>query len=111
MTHHREALRRLTEDDALATQLKEDCTRASLGDADRTMLDYVAKLTREPWTVSEGDLFALRGVGFEDRALPDIVQITAYFAFVTRVADGWASNWRTTGEEHLTGPVGLLDEP
>jgi uncharacterized protein YciW len=52
------------------------------------MLDYVGKLTRTPSAVTEGDVEALRDVGFSDRAILDIAQITAYFAFVTRLADG-----------------------
>ena len=52
------------------------------------MLDYAAKLTQTPAAVTEGDVQALRDVGFEDRAVLDIVQITAYFAFVNRLADG-----------------------
>jgi uncharacterized protein YciW len=31
---------------------------------------------------------ALREVGLSDRAILDLAQITAYFAFVTRMADG-----------------------
>jgi alkylhydroperoxidase family enzyme len=31
---------------------------------------------------------ALRKAGFADRAILDIAQITAYFAFVNRTADG-----------------------
>lgn len=88
MHHHGEALRRLIKDDTLVAQLKEDYTRAPLSAADRAMLDYVAKLTRTPSAVTEHDVQALRDVGFSDRAILDIVQITAYFAFVTRLADG-----------------------
>lgn len=52
------------------------------------MLDYVAKLTETPSAVVEADVEALRQVGFSDRAILDVAQITAYFAFVTRLADG-----------------------
>ena len=69
-------------------QLKEDYTQAQLGDADGEMLDYVAKLTRTPAAVENSDVEALRRAGFTDRAILDIAQITAYFAFVTRLADG-----------------------
>ena len=31
---------------------------------------------------------ALRKAGFDDQAILDIAQITAYFAFVNRTADG-----------------------
>lgn len=88
MTHHGEALRRLTRDEALVAHLKEDYRRASLSDPDRVMLDYVAKLTRQPAAITERDVEMLRGAGFEDRAILDVVQLTAYFAFVTRLADG-----------------------
>ncbi len=52
------------------------------------MLDYAVKLTREPWAVREADVIALRDSGFSDRDILDINQVTAYFAYVNRVADG-----------------------
>lgn len=52
------------------------------------MLRYVDKLTQTPSAVAETDVDALRRVGFSDRAILDIAQITAYFAFVTRLASG-----------------------
>ncbi len=52
------------------------------------MLDYAAKLTMAAHTVGQVDIEALREAGFDDRAILDIAQITAYFAFVTRMADG-----------------------
>ena len=78
----------MVQDDALVAQLKEDYTQASLSPADRAMLDYVAKLTRSPGAMNAADVGALREAGFDDRAILDIAQITAYFAFVTRLADG-----------------------
>jgi uncharacterized peroxidase-related enzyme len=88
MVHHGEALRRLIKDDELLAQLQEDHTRASLQPADRAMLDYATKLTLTPSAITQDDLQALRQVGFGDRAILDIAQITAYFAFVNRTADG-----------------------
>ncbi len=88
MTHHGESLRRLVRDDALVAQLKKDYTRAPLSTPDRAMLDYVAKLTQTPSAVIRGDVEALREARFSDRAILDVAQITAYFAFVTRLASG-----------------------
>lgn len=88
MTHHGEALRRLVRDDELVTQLKEDYTQAHLSAVDRAMVDYAARLTRMPSTIEESAVEALREVGFSDRAILDIAQITAYFAFVNRLAEG-----------------------
>jgi alkylhydroperoxidase family enzyme len=52
------------------------------------MLDYAVKLTRTPWAVDAADIEALRRAGFDDHAIHDICAITAYFAFVNRIADG-----------------------
>ncbi len=52
------------------------------------MLDYAAKLTRAPWELTEDDLISLRACRFSDRAILDIAQVTAYYAYVNRIADG-----------------------
>ena len=52
------------------------------------MLDYAAKLTTDPGSMEEADVQRLRDHGFDDRAIHDICAITAYFAFVNRMADG-----------------------
>ena len=52
------------------------------------MLDYALKLTREPWAMAAADVESLRAVGFEDTAILDIAQVTAYYAYVNRLADG-----------------------
>lgn len=69
-------------------QLKEDYRQATLAEADRAMLDYAVKLTREPWSMQESDVRSLRQVGFSDPDILDIAQIVAYFAYVNRIADG-----------------------
>lgn len=78
----------MIKDDTLLAQLKEDYAQAPLSPADRAMLDYAAKLTRSPADVTRQDVQALRDAGFDDRSILDIAQITAYFAFVNRTADG-----------------------
>ncbi|MCA9941109.1 MAG: hypothetical protein KC418_20860 [Anaerolineales bacterium] len=72
----------------MLTTLKTDYTAAPLAAADRAMLDYAAKLTRTPGAITAADVAALREVGFDDRAIHDICAVTAYFAFVNRIADG-----------------------
>jgi uncharacterized peroxidase-related enzyme len=78
----------LTKNEALVAQLQTDYTTAPLNAADRAMLDYAAKLTLTPTAVTEADVQHLREVGFNDRAILDIVQIIAYYAYVNRIADG-----------------------
>ena len=74
--------------EALLADLAADHTGANLSPADRAMLDYAVKLTREPGDMAAADATALRRHGFGDRAIHDICAITAYYAFVNRIADG-----------------------
>ena len=74
--------------DGLITALKSDYTQAEIEPPDRVMLDYSFKLTATPGEMLEGDVQALREVGFDDRAIHDICSIVGYFAFVNRIADG-----------------------
>ena len=68
--------------------LARDHTQAALEPRQRAMLDFALKLTRTPGKMAKDDVEALRAAGFDDRAVHDICAITAYFAFVNRVADG-----------------------
>lgn len=88
MKHHGAGLRKLINDDVLVGQLKKDFRVAEIDEKDRAMLDYAAKLTLEPWNMSEKDVAELREKGFSDEAILDIAQVTGYFAFVNRLADG-----------------------
>ena len=60
----------------------------ALNAPDRAMLDYAVLLTRTPNAVTAANVDGLRSAGFDDRAIHDIATITAYYAFVNRVADG-----------------------
>ena len=72
----------------MTARLADDYTSADLTAADRRMLDYAAKLTRAPGDMTEGDIARLRDCGFRDRAVLDIAQVAAYYAYVNRIADG-----------------------
>jgi alkylhydroperoxidase family enzyme len=52
------------------------------------MLDYADKLTRAPATVGAGDVEALRAAGFSARDVLEIGEVTAYYAYANRIADG-----------------------
>lgn len=74
--------------DNLVAALTADHTTAEVGPAERAMLDYALKLTRTPAQISREDVDRLRAQGFDDLAIHDICAVTAYFAFVNRIADG-----------------------
>ncbi len=99
MEHHGQGLSRLlrhettdrreTELQALRTvPLPFDDLANILPRADLALLRYAEKLTQAPQEISASDIDALRQEGFDDRAIHDACAITAYFAFVNRMADG-----------------------
>lgn len=69
-------------------QLARDYSAAELSSRQRALLDYSAKLTREPWNMREADVVALRAAGLSDRDILDVNQVAAYYAYANRVADG-----------------------
>jgi uncharacterized peroxidase-related enzyme len=74
--------------DLLLRSLELDYRKADITPTERVMLDYAVKLTRTPSDVSAQDITALREHGLNDRAIHDLCAVTAYFAFVNRIADG-----------------------
>jgi len=68
--------------------LEHDHTSADLKPRQRAMLDYAVKLTRTPGDMTEADLAPLRAAGLGDREILDLNQVTSYYAYVNRVADG-----------------------
>ena len=52
------------------------------------MLEYVETLTRRPAAVRRSDVERLHAEGFTDRDVLQIAEVTAYYAFVNRIADG-----------------------
>ena len=65
-----------------------DRLTALLPSADLALLRYARKLTEHPDAMIEADVQQLRQEGFDDRGIHDACAITAYFAFVNRIADG-----------------------
>jgi uncharacterized peroxidase-related enzyme len=78
----------LVKDEVLVQHLQADYHAADLAPADRAMLDYASKLTRTPADVTQSDVDLLRNAGFDAAAILDICQVTAYYGFVNRLADG-----------------------
>jgi alkylhydroperoxidase family enzyme len=52
------------------------------------MLRYVEKLTRTPGKTIKEDVERLRRAGFSDEDILQIAEVTAYYAYVNRIADG-----------------------
>ena len=88
MTHHGAGLRRLLNDEAKAVAIARDYTEADLSPRERAILDYAVKLTMDPRAMSESDVQTLRDAGLGDAAILDACQVTCYYNYVNRLADG-----------------------
>jgi uncharacterized peroxidase-related enzyme len=74
--------------DGFIDVLRTDYTRAPLSPRERAILDYAAKLTLEPAAMRSTDLEPMREQGLSDRDILDANLVTAYYAYVNRIADG-----------------------
>jgi uncharacterized peroxidase-related enzyme len=72
----------------LAERIEADFTTAGLDDRRLAMLRYVDKLTRTPGEMEAEDLRPLQGAGFSDVDILHIAEVTSYYAYVNRIADG-----------------------
>lgn len=72
----------------MVASVMRDYRSAAISAAERALLDYAVKLTREPWTMTREDVDKLRRAGFSDNAILDANLVTGYYAFVNRLADG-----------------------
>jgi uncharacterized peroxidase-related enzyme len=71
----------------LVKALQEDYRSAPISEQDRTMLDYVAQITRDATRVSQADHDRLRSAGFDDQGILQITLIASWFNYINRVAD------------------------
>ncbi len=78
----------MTGNNALADSLIEDYNSAPVSGEDLVMLRYVEKVTVAPSSVTGDDTESMRAAGFSDEEILDICQVSAYFAFVNRLASG-----------------------
>ena len=83
---HGAAVRKLSGDPKLGDILAANFRAANLEPRQRAMLDFVWKLTIEPWFVGEQDRARLRKAGFKDRDIWDIAAVAGFYAMSNRIA-------------------------
>ena len=98
---HGAAVRKLSGDAKLGDILAANYRAADLEPRPRAMLDFVWKLTVEPWTVVEADRAALRKIGFTDRDIWDIAAVAGFFAMSNRIAS--ATEMKPNDEYYAMG--------
>jgi uncharacterized peroxidase-related enzyme len=78
----------LLRDDDLAQRIEDDFESAGLSDKRLAMLRYALKLTTSSKSVDESDVEKMRQVGFNDTDILHIAEVTGYYAYANRIADG-----------------------
>lgn len=68
--------------------MEADWRTAGLDERRVACLTYVEKLTLRPAEVVRADLDPLRAAGLEDADVLALCEVTAYYAYVNRIADG-----------------------
>ena len=86
LTSHGAVLRVRSKDAVLADTVAANYRAADLSPRQRAMLDFAVKITRASDTCSDEDIDALRGHGFSDEDIMDIIQTAAFFNYSNRVA-------------------------
>jgi alkylhydroperoxidase family enzyme len=71
----------------MVAALQNDYQTAPISEQDRTMLDYVVKLTKDATRCSPDDHAKLRAVGFDDTGILQITMIASWFNYINRMAD------------------------
>jgi len=71
----------------MVNALRNDYRTALISEQDRTMLDYVVKLTEDATKCGLEDHVKLRAAGFDDRGILQITLIASWFNYINRAAD------------------------
>jgi uncharacterized peroxidase-related enzyme len=88
VSHHATALQAYWKDEARVRAAIHDHTAVSLSPRERAMADYAAVLTRDPGSVAEEHVLAMRAQGLSDAEILNVNMVAAYFNFVNRIAEG-----------------------
>ena len=88
ITHYSEALIHVTNDENLVKKVLQNFYDANLTKPQIAMCEYVTKLTKTPFKMTEDDVIHLRDNGFSDEEIFDINQTCAYFNYVNRIVSG-----------------------
>ena len=91
--HHFAGLKRLLNDDKMATQIRSaidtnKIEEAPLENCQKTAMEYARKLTHNPGSIREESIAKLRADGYTDGEILEINQVCAYFSYANRTVLG-----------------------
>jgi uncharacterized peroxidase-related enzyme len=86
---HARTLAKITGDPAFSENIQRDYRSAGLENKERVLLDYVWKLSSTPGEMTEADMNGLRSAGWTDPQIVATIHVTAFFAYMNRVAEAF----------------------
>jgi len=81
-------LRSFLRDDEICEKILDDWKTAPISEAQQAMLRFAVKLSEDPRGMCKDDVEELRAHGYDDTDILHINQVTSYFNFINRMADG-----------------------
>ncbi len=72
----------------MVEDLIQNYQKAEITEREKAMLRYAKKLSKKPSSLSKEDIKKLKEFNLSDRDILDLNQVTAYFNYVNRTADG-----------------------
>jgi len=101
---HSKFLRDVCGDGATVQAIADDPTGGRLGEQDRAVFTFATKVARDPASVQQSDVDAVRSAGLSDAEVIDVVFAVAARLFFTTVLDGLGAQLdRETAEEFEPG--------
>lgn len=86
-THHTKGLAHALDDPIRARRIAVGYDHVpDLTPRERALADLALKITRDPTTVSDADIERLRELGFDDKAILEVIETAAFFNYTNRVA-------------------------
>ena len=71
-------------DEALVRAVLEDYTSAPLGDSEKALFAFIAKVNKDAASIRPDDIAALHSAGWSDEAIYDAIMVCALFNFYNR---------------------------
>ncbi len=86
-------------DESKVRAIETDYTTAGLSQRELAITDYAVALTRDPASVTQHETAKLREAGLKDDEILDVCQVTAYYNYVNRMAQGLGVELESYWEE------------
>jgi uncharacterized peroxidase-related enzyme len=87
--HHKATSVRALGNESLVQAVLEDWHTAPIDEKTKAMLNFLRKLTLEPFNIGAADIAPLRAAGLSNESIEDAIHICANFHIINRLADAF----------------------